>query len=117
MPPPLIAKLTLRGQAAGRKLATFNWNGHRWTRYLVAMSQFQLRLGGMQTAYKDEFRDFLEAYDPQQEPYVRTEAWKESSIRQTDSLMDVAGDWADGGHNFTKNDPSPEPELRIGPKR
>jgi hypothetical protein len=118
MPKPLIDTLMKRGKAAGDKLASeFKWDAHRWTRYLTAMSQLEIKLEGMDESYASAFRDFLTAYDSDQKPYARSAAWKASAVERTDSLMGVAGAWAGSGQTFTKNAPSPEPELRIGPKR
>lgn len=113
----LIEKLSLRGRAAGEQLSHFNWDAHRWTRYLTAMSQLEIKLEGMDKSYASAFRDFLTAYDSDQKPYARSAAWKASAVARTESLMGVAGAWAGSGQTFTKNAPSPEPELRIGPKR
>jgi hypothetical protein len=118
MPKPLIETLMKRGQAAGDKLATeFKWDAHRWTRYLTAMSQLEIKLEAMDGSYGAGFRDFLTSYNSDQKPYSRSAAWKASAVARTDSLMGVAGAWAGSGQTFRKNAPSPEPDLRIGPKR
>ena len=117
MPPDLIGKLTKRGEAAGRELAKFDWNGHRWIRYLTAMSQLQLRLGGVEKVYKTEFHQFLASYDSTQKPYIRSKTWKEDAIRKTDLMIEMIEAWDASTHPFTKDAPRPEPELRIGPKR
>jgi len=120
MPPELIQTLMKRGQAAGEKLTGFDWDGHRWTRYLTAMSQLQGRLEGMDRTYQSAYRDFLRAYDAKRRaPYSRSGAWKDRAIEETDRLMAVAQAWSqepDAGP-FADGAPRPEPELRIGPKR
>ncbi len=117
MSPPLIEKLTLRGKAAGRALAGFHWNGHRWIRYLTAMSQLEVKLGAMEKVYTNEFRSFLVSYDSRQKPYAHSGVWKDSAVAGTDELMVTVRAWTQSRQPFTKKTPKPEPELRIGPKR
>ncbi|HEY0511799.1 MAG TPA: SuhR protein [Thermoanaerobaculia bacterium] len=119
MPPSLIETLMRRGQAAGDKLSGFDWDGHRWTRYLTAMSQLQTKLGGMEGVYASGFRDFLLQHESTQKPYRHPAAWKKFAIAGTDPLMTVVQAWAKdpSGYQYTDDAPRPEPELRIGPKR
>jgi predicted acylesterase/phospholipase RssA len=116
-----IDKLSLRGQAAGRQLAGFDWNQHRWTRYRTTMSQLQLRMQGMDKVYRHGFRDFLQAFDSTRKGtfYSRSGKWKTRAIQETDRLMDLAKAWSEdpSGPRFADDAPRPEPELRIGPKR
>jgi predicted acylesterase/phospholipase RssA len=119
MPAPLIQNLSRRGQAAGDKLSGFDWEGHRWTRYLTVMSQLQLRMEGMESVYAGGFKNFLVRHDPDQKPYRHSQAWKSFAIAGTDSLMTVVQAWAKdpSGYRFTEDAPRPEPEMRVGPKR
>jgi hypothetical protein len=119
MPGTLVQTLMRRGEEAGRQLSGFDWDGHRWTRYLTAMSQLQLRLEGMDAVYANGFRDFLVQRDSTRKPYHRPVAWKKLAIGGTDSLMAVVQAWGQdpSGYRFADDAPRPEPELRIGPKR
>ena len=99
------------------KLTGFNWGGHRWTRYLTAMSQLQLRLDWMERVYQDEFRSFLVTYDCTKAPYARTLTWKRQVIQGSDSMMTMVDGWRQSGIAMDQSSPRPEPELRIGPKR
>lgn len=113
----LIEELSLRGQEAGKILSGFDWDGHRWTRYLTAMSQFQLRLDRMEKVYAKEFREFLIHYNSGKKPYAHSASWKGSAIQKTDSLLNVIQGWREIDQAFTDGAPRPETELRIGPKR
>ncbi|HKI02880.1 MAG TPA: SuhR protein [Thermoanaerobaculia bacterium] len=118
MPTDRIKTLARRGKEAGRTLAGFNWNAHRWTRFRTAMPQLQHKLERMDAVYKSGFRNFLVAYDSKQKPYERPDAWKDFAIEGTDALMKVSETWAEHPkYKFTDKTPHPEPELRIGPKR
>src|SRR6185295_5614070 len=118
MPTDLIETLMRRGKEAGRKLAGFNWDAHRWTRYRTTMEQLQRRLERMAKSYRAGFRSFLAEYDSDQKPYRRSATWKQFALDSTDALMGVIEDWAkDTKHQFLDEAPRPETELRIGPKR
>lgn len=113
----LIKTLAKRGQAAGVKLTGFNWAGHRWTRYLTAMSQLQLRLDWMERVYQGNFRSFLVTYDCTKAPYARPLTWKREVLQGSDSIMTMVDGWRQDGIEMDHSAPRPEPELRIGPKR
>jgi Patatin-like phospholipase len=119
MPPELIQVLMKRGKAAGDKLAGFDWGGHRWTRYITAMSQLEGRLERMDEVYENGFRDFLEQRDSRQKPYNHPLAWKRFALAATDALMVAVKGWKNdpSGYHLADDAPRPEPELRIGPKR
>jgi hypothetical protein len=119
MPDDRVQALSLRGQAAGRKLSTeFDWDGHRWTRYLVAMSQLEEKLGAMKSVYDGGFAGFLEGHDPSQGRYAqRTAGWKQFSLAAVRALMDLVARWRGGKPSFQDNQPHPEPDLRILPRR
>ena len=119
MPPELIQTLMKRGQAAGEQLAHFDWDGHRWTRYLTAMSQLEGRLQGMDEVYEKGFHAFLAQREANQGPYRHAAAWKRFALAATDALMATVRTWKTdpGGYHLADGAPRPEPELRIGPKR
>ena len=119
MPDERIRALALRGQAAGRKLRTeFDWDGHRWTRYLVAMSQLDQKLGAMKGVYDGGFAGFLADHDPAEGRYAqRTAGWKQFSLDAMRGLMDLVDRWRRGKPSFQDNPPHPEPDLRIMPRR
>jgi len=117
MPEGRIKALTLRGQAAGRKLSGFDWDAHRWTRYRSAISQLQDKLERMEQVYSHDFRVFLDRREPAANPYRTSKAWKQFALQGTDSLMAVVRQWSQHKERFTDDAPRPEPDLRIMPKR
>lgn len=120
MPPERVEVLTKRGQAAGQKLQTIDWDGHRWSRYLTAISQLQARLDRMEEIYSEGYDRFLEERDViNQRPYRRTKIWKEQALKATADLMALVRTWRtpDPKLRMDHDPPRPEPELRINPRR
>jgi predicted acylesterase/phospholipase RssA len=119
MPPERVEALTKRGLAAGQKLQTIDWDGHRWTRYLTAISQLQGRLDRMEELYSSGFDRFLADRDNKQRPYRRTKIWKDQALKATADLMALVRTWRteDPRLRLDYEPPRPEPELRITPRR
>jgi predicted acylesterase/phospholipase RssA len=117
MPQDRIEALTARGQAAGQKLATIDWDGHRWTRYRTAMAQLQAKLERAETIYGEGFRDFVDGRDSTTGRYQRPQAWKAFALQATDALMKVVQGWrSDPKYRLDDEAPRPEPDLRITPR-
>jgi hypothetical protein len=119
MPPDRVEALTKRGQAAGKALETIDWDGHRWTRYLTAVSQLQGRLDRMEEIWSGGYEKFLADRDVKQRPYRRTKIWKEQALKATADLMALVRTWRtpDKELRMDYDPPRPEPELRINPRR
>ncbi|MFL6292859.1 MAG: SuhR protein [Thermoanaerobaculia bacterium] len=119
MPPERVEMLTKRGLAAGQALQTIDWDGHRWTRYLTAVSQLQGRLDRMEEIYSGGYDRFLADRDVKQRPYSRTQAWKAQALKATADLMTLVRTWRtpDEKLRLDHEPPKPEPELRITPRR
>jgi len=119
MPEDRIKALTARGQAAGRVLQTIDWDGHRWIRYLTAMSQLEGRLGRMEEIYSAGYDQFLIARDPEKTPYDKSQRWKTRALQATADLMSLVRSWRtpDPNLRLDHKSPKPEPELRISPRR
>jgi predicted acylesterase/phospholipase RssA len=120
MPPERVEALSNRGLAAGQQiLKTFDWEGHRWTRYLTAVAQLQDRLDRMETIYSEGFDQFLTDHDATQKPYRRTKIWKAQALKATADLMALVRTWRTPEKTLRMDydPPKPEPELRISPRR
>jgi predicted acylesterase/phospholipase RssA len=119
MPPERVEVLTKRGLAAGQALQTIDWDGHRWTRYLTAVSQLQGRLDRMEEIYSGGYDQFLADRDVTQRPYRRTQIWKAQALKATADLMALVRTWRTPDRNLRMDNdpPRPEPELRINPRR
>ncbi|MEA2564039.1 MAG: hypothetical protein QOH06_5543 [Acidobacteriota bacterium] len=118
MPKKRVERLTLRGQIAGQKVQTLDWDGHRWTRYRSAMAQLEERLDRMEEVYSGGFEDFLAAHDSKKGRHQRPDAWKEYAMEATAGLMAAVRAWrAHPKYRLDDEPPKPEPELRISPRR
>ncbi|HSN87095.1 MAG TPA: hypothetical protein VL025_10075, partial [Thermoanaerobaculia bacterium] len=118
MPEERIAALTARGQAAGQELQTFDWDGHRWTRYRTAMAQLQDKLERMEEVHAGGFDAFLQAHDSTAGRYQRPKAWKAFALQATDALMSLVRSWrSHPDYRLDDEAPKPEPDLRINPRR
>lgn len=119
MPPKRVEALTKRGQAAGQALQTIDWDGHRWTRYLTAVSQLQGKLDRMEELWSGGFDRFVADRDVKQRPYRRTQAWRAQALKATTDLMALVRSWRtpDPKLRMDHDPPRPVPELRINPRR
>ena len=118
MPRERVKRLTLRGQIAGQKVQTLDWDGHRWTRYRSAMAQLEERLDRMEEVYSGGFEDFLAAHDSKKGRHQRPDAWKAYAMEATAGLMAAVRAWrAHPKYRLDDEPPHPEPELRISPRR
>ncbi|HET9227984.1 MAG TPA: hypothetical protein VFR31_15015, partial [Thermoanaerobaculia bacterium] len=118
MPPERVEALTKRGLAAGQKLQTIDWDGHRWTRYRTAMSQLQEKLDRMEGSWSGGFEDFVEVHDSKAGRYQRPDAWKKYALEATAALMNTVRSWREHPkYRLDDEPPRPEPELRITPRR
>lgn len=118
MPVERVEALTKRGLAAGQMLQTLNWDGHRWIRYLTAMSQLEGKLGRMREVYLKGFGKFLAGYDSKQSPYEHSDVWKEFAMGATDGLMKTVEEWGSKERRLHDEPmPHPDPDLRILPRQ
>jgi hypothetical protein len=122
MPAHLIHKLSGYGQTAGNRLReVFDWDAHRWTRYVISMARLEKTLEDMRYTYRTAApldRDLAHVLDSLQEPtrYKQTRAWREIARERTDSLMREAEAWAKPPSLRNDDIPKPDVDLRITPR-
>ncbi|HET9939273.1 MAG TPA: hypothetical protein VFQ28_10795 [Gaiella sp.] len=134
MPAHVIEALTLRGQAAGRKLVEryaetpgtdpgLSWDNHRWVRYrsaLAALSELLEQFGAAWNATPDgerSYRELVERPDDVGPAGYRltSEAQRALALALTELLAE-AGTRAGGAEaSVTRGAPRPEPVARIVP--
>lgn len=116
MPEERITALSARGKAAGHLLVTgFDWEGHRWTRYLNSMARLQDALTRMARVYP-AFRPIL-PHRGSVSPYSRSGSWQQDALEGTDELAQVVENWGKRSHQFSDgNSPKPVSDLRIMPR-
>lgn len=120
MPPPLVMQLCGRGKDAGKKLVeTFDWDTHRWKRYLVSMGSLDEALQSLVHAHDtaspgtDSFDSFLQRYDSSRGPYRRSRRWRDSASKATAMLLDLGRNPPWTGALRTRSKPRPATEIRI----
>jgi predicted acylesterase/phospholipase RssA len=120
MGPTTITELSSRGEAAAIEFLNFDLAQHRWTRYRSSMALLERTtaayLAGYNTAVEDvpTYSDMID--DP---PRSYSRDWSKPKAAfaraRTDGLLGLAAAWPDEKYNFTANEPSPAPILRVTP--
>jgi predicted acylesterase/phospholipase RssA len=119
MPDGVIAVLAEKGRQAAEALETFDFDQHRWIRYLISMGRLHDVVRSMDDLYlqtepgaKDGIADLLDrAPDFAHEKHTKT--WAGKARLRTEKLLDFA-DSAEP--DFAADAPRPESVLRITPK-
>jgi predicted acylesterase/phospholipase RssA len=113
--------LAAAGAEAGRCLGTFDFEDHRWKRYLTAMAKLQHSVGLMRDRYetvtptmKPGYRDLVDAREG-------TDTWRKGFRWWTDQLMTFAGrpnnePQTSGAHDFDTVASRAATDLRITPR-
>jgi predicted acylesterase/phospholipase RssA len=123
MPPETIHQLSLYGQQAGQMLREeFDWDAHRWRRYLVTVAQLDETLDALQEAYTqaapgdEPLKDFLARYRDAPAQYRQTDQWNEAAERDIEDLMHCHAQWLSRKRLQEGRIPKPSAELRMTPR-
>jgi Patatin-like phospholipase len=123
MPAELIHKLSGYGRVAGDRLcASFDWDAHRWTRYVISMARIEETLEDMRLAYDkgapldEDLARALERYLAAPSRYKQTKPWRDVSKVRTESLMREAATWDEPPSLRNEDIPKPDVDLRITPR-
>lgn len=123
MPSELVQLLSAHGQQAGRMIReAFNWDVHRWKRYLVWIAELEEVLERMEDAYTQappldrNLRDFLEEYGPAPVNYEQSPAWRAAARQDIDDLLACLAQWRQRVALGKGNIPQPDVDVRITPK-
>ncbi|MDQ6693184.1 MAG: patatin-like phospholipase family protein, partial [Chloroflexota bacterium] len=91
-----ISSISLKGEMAGLELRDeFNFDHHRWTRFLVLMSQLEVQLEKLKTSYeKGHYADLLARVDSSF-PYTggHSQAWRAEANKRACMLIAVVDEW------------------------
>src|SRR5207245_3689479 len=105
MPPDKIADLVRKGRLAGQRLREhFDWEQHRWTRYLMLMETLQVRLEGddahpfkesVHGRFEECYAAMLENGPPDVRDYVTTHdhKWCMAAREGTKRFLDATAMW------------------------
>jgi hypothetical protein len=113
-----IKKLVKYGEEAGKKVADdFDFDDHRWLRFLVAVKRVEETLEQMLEAYGDgrpgSFRHFLDDYSSKPKRYEQKPDWLNTACHRFDALMVLAKEWSTAPLFRDGRIPDPESDLRI----
>jgi predicted acylesterase/phospholipase RssA len=120
MPEERVIRLAARGQMAAAELNNFDFEQHRWARYLTAMAKLQQSVVAMQQKYESladgspGYRSLIDG-PARNGLYHRGSDWRKAAGASTETLLRFAaprpGD--PPAVDFTAGAPEPEPDLRI----
>ncbi len=118
-----IKKLTDHGEAAGKKLCDdFDFDEHRWRRFLVSMARMEETLDDLMVAYDglppatSAFKDFLAGYATSPASYRQTPAVLASMLERATQLATLGQQWRAQPTIRSGAIPKPATNFRITPK-
>jgi predicted acylesterase/phospholipase RssA len=116
MPEDRIRRLTHFGCLAGRAMHDFDFDEHRWRRYLVALARIEETLHKLTANYEGGYRQFLQDYAEHAKSYDQPAGWLEEALKSTDALMTIAAKTSDNPLHTRGKIPKPDTDMRISPK-
>jgi len=123
MPPEIIQQLSEYGRQAGQKLREdFDWDAHRWRRYLVAVARLEEMLDELGEAYTqaapgdEPLQRFLDRYRDEPAEYDQTNQWNAAAEQDIDDLMRCHALWLARKRLQDGRIPKPSAELRMTPR-
>jgi predicted acylesterase/phospholipase RssA len=118
-----VTKLAEYGGKAGRELRDeFDFDEHRWRRFLVAMARVEETLDEVETAYKvpeggaDDFSTFLKKYAGLAKQYPQDPVVLTAMLDRGDELARLGDAWRTHPTIREGKIPEPDTNLRISPK-
>ncbi len=118
-----VAKLAKYGEEAGDILCTqFDFDAHRWRRFLVAMARMEETLDEVATSYygvasgTEDFEDFLRRYPRIAEHYKQKPEVLTAMLTRGKQLADAGRVWRTPPCIRDGSIPQPATNLRITPK-
>jgi predicted acylesterase/phospholipase RssA len=118
-----ILKLVDYGKQAGETLRDeFDFESHRWRRFLVAMARMEETLEEIAKAYEgvpggsEKFADFLTRYAKQPDEYKQNVAILAAMLQRGKELSAVGSSWRATPTIRDGKIPKPKTNLRISPK-
>ena len=107
-----VGNLALYGDIAGQKMLDFEFDEHRWRRYLVSFGALYRELLHVHQAYDPDFQEFLQKYPDLAQSYRQTQTWMNNArafLNALDRLVDQQpGNLSDG-----QVVPRPRATLRV----
>jgi predicted acylesterase/phospholipase RssA len=122
MPDKVVRRTAEKGRQAAELLREqFDFDDHRWIRYLTVISRMQHAVDRMESRWDHDlpggssgYHDFVlnRASEP---PFSRTTTWRSDAVARTGSLLSFAT-CTSSEPDFLAEAPKPDPDLRITPR-
>ena len=120
MPPETVLRLAAKGREAAALLAKeFDFDQHRWTRYLTSMAELQQVLDVMADRYRGPLQGGASGYadllaaSAERMPYARDASWSAAAAVRTEVLLAFTRGTVP---DYTERRPAPDTNLRITPR-
>lgn len=120
MDKPTIDRLADLGRQAGARLETFDFDAHRWRRFLVAMARMEQTLDEVAESYEgvkgaESFREFLKRYPDLAAEYRQNSKDVAEMLKRGAQLAKLGEEWRNEPLIRKGKIPRPETALRITP--
>jgi hypothetical protein len=120
MPADTIAVVAEKGRQAAEALEAFQFDNHRWTRFLTAMDELQSSIARMRERYDNDlpggvkrYADLLASEPDAEFGYPRDRSWVTAATPRVDALLSFV---TAAEPDFNADAPAPKPVLRITPR-
>ena len=122
MPDAVVHRAAEKGRQAAELLRRrFDFDDHRWIRYLTMIGRMQHAVDLMDSRWAHDlpggaagYRDFVLGRDGPQ-LFPRGDTWRTAAVARTGSLLSFASTSA-STPDFLSKAPKPDPDLRITPR-
>lgn len=115
-----VSRLMDYGKLAGQRIdEDFDFESHRWRRFLVSVARFEETLAELLRTYEsaapggETLADFLQRYPEQAREYRQTLKWTEAALRDVGELMETARVWGEEPSLREGRIPKPGTDLRV----
>src|SRR4029078_11006155 len=121
MPPEVVRRVAEKGRQAAEELAArFDFDAHRWIRYLTVLGRMQVAVDKIDTRWKPAlsngevgYHDFV--LQRVGELFDRPEPWRQAAGQRTELLI-AFGTVLSPAPDFLAKAPKPDPDMRITPQ-
>jgi predicted acylesterase/phospholipase RssA len=130
MNPDTIRGMTAKGKLAGEELRGFQFDQHRWVRFLVLLNLLEQRLHELGERYDPGYDALIANVSRTPDcPYPRSGPWSAEARERMRGLLELVETWTaedadwhashpgwDTRYFFSNRTPKPEPTLRVTPR-
>jgi hypothetical protein len=122
MPDAVVRRTAEKGRQAAELLRRqFDFDDHRWIRYLTVIGRLQHAVDQIESRWEHDLPGGLLGYRQlvldrtSEQLFGRTQGWRSAAVARTGSLLSFASRTA-RTPDFLAKAPKPDPDLRITPR-